>query len=143
MMQSDCRRSNKFQLTIGEEDEPQSVSDEYTNYTQNLISEQELQIKLKEVDDETPLIIEDASYPVTPPVEEITPAPTSAPTDDKNKIAGPIVGGVFGAILLCAIVGYFATKGCPFELPSFLNRGGGRVEAARPARVHGGRAVVL
>ena len=124
----------KFELTLDGEN-AQDVSDFYTKYTQTGISEGRLNVILKEVDPRTILKIVNSSYPVTPQNEEITKAPTTAPTDDeekqKRKLAGPIVGGVFVAIVLFAAVGYIAIKGLPFDLPfdlpSFPHRGGARV----------------
>ena len=124
----------KFQLTLDGED-GKEVSDSYTAYTQDGISKGELQIILEEVDERTILKIIDASYPVAPQVDESTKAPTSAPTEQKekerNNRAGPIVGGLFCVILLIAIIAYVYFKGLPFELPfelpSFPNRGGVRV----------------
>jgi len=120
----------KFQLALDEED-AQLFSDLYTNFTQDLISEGKLQVILKEVDERTILKIIDASYPVTPQVEEITKAPAPAPNDDeikeKKKLAGPIVGGIIFVMLLSAIIWYVSTKGLPFELPSLPNRAGARV----------------
>jgi len=123
----------KFQLTL-KGGSSQDVSNFYTNYTQTLISEGALNVILKEVDARTILKIVNSSYPVTPQIEEIeetTKAPTTIPLDDeekeKRKLAGPIVGGVFVAILLFALVYYVFKKGLPFDLPSFPNRGGARV----------------
>jgi len=123
----------KFKLLL-EGQNAQVVSDLYTNYTQAEISAGELEVILKEVDKRTLLKIVDASYP-TRPGEDNSETPTDAPTKDENgqkkNRAGPIVGGIFGAIILFAIIGYISTRGLPFELPfelpSLPIRGGARV----------------
>lgn len=122
----------KFQVTITDEN-PQSVSIEYTEDTQALIAEGKLNDILKEVDPLTMLKVVDASFPVIPDDIEVTVAPTTAPTVpteiisiQKKKLAGPIIGGILGFLLLCAIIAYISIKGCPFQLP-FLRQGRGRV----------------
>mmetsp|Transcript_26188 Transcript_26188/g.71855 ORF Transcript_26188/g.71855 Transcript_26188/m.71855 type:complete len:1481 (-) Transcript_26188:73-4515(-) len=120
----------KFQLTIDAED-PQTVSEVYTTYTQNLISQRFLEIMLNEVDSRNPLKIVNASYPVVP--EPPTPAPTAAKEEGKKNRAGPIIGWLIGVILLCVIIAFVVAKRCPFkvklpfglEIPSFLNFFGG------------------
>ena len=126
-----------FQLTL-EGENAKEISDLYTDFTQKLIQEGELQVILKTVDESTVLKIVNASYPVTPQVEETTKPPTSAPNVDEKKkkrnLAGPIVGSLFAVLILAAIV-YVCIKGLPFELPfeipfelpSFPKRGGARV----------------
>jgi hypothetical protein len=132
----------KFELVLEGED-AQDISASYTEYTQELISEGELQVVLKKEDKRTILKIVDASFPVTPegevPMAPPTSAPTGPPTQPPRKNVGAIVGGLFCAILLLAIIGYIYFKGLPFELPfelplelpfelpSFPNRGGARV----------------
>jgi len=120
----------KFQVTITVED-AQTVSDEYTSLTQDLISEGLLQEILIEVDPRNLLQIADASFPVKntfPPTaapEVVTEAPSIAPVEgggDKKSVAGPVVGGLLGGILFCAAIGYVSAKGLPFSVPSFGGR---------------------
>jgi len=117
----------KFLLSV-EGEKSQDISTLYSNYTQNEISNGKFQFILKEVDPRTILNIVDVSYPVAPPAEAFTNAPTSSPMEKKEKRPVlAIVGGVFCAIFVLAIIGYVATKGLPFDLPNFPNRGGARV----------------
>ncbi|KAL3921946.1 MAG: hypothetical protein SGILL_002477 [Bacillariaceae sp.] len=124
----------KFDVTITDED-PQEVSDEYTTATQVMISNGLLQTTLIEVDPSSLLSIVNASFPVmttlppTPSPNALTQPPSTLPPDDgggnDKSLAGPIVGGLLGAILLCAAIGYVRVKGIP-SMPSFGRDGGGK-----------------
>jgi hypothetical protein len=117
----------KFDVTITDEN-PQEVSDEYTSATQVMISNGLLQTTLTEVDPSSLLLIVNASFPTrttlqptpAPNAEMSEPSATPAPVNEKNgkSLAGPIVGGLFGAILFCAAIGYVSTKGLPFSQSS-------------------------
>ncbi|KAG7366728.1 hypothetical protein IV203_029398 [Nitzschia inconspicua] len=122
----------KFGLTITDED-PQEISDEYTAATQAMISNGLLQTTLTEVDPTSQLSIVNASFPAratlppTPAPDGGTSAPSPSPLPEggggSKSLAGPIVGGLFGGILLCAAIGYVSTKGLPFSVPSFGRSG--------------------
>jgi hypothetical protein len=124
----------KFDVTITDED-AQEVSDEYTAATQVMIANGLLQTTLTDVDPSSLLSIVNASFPVTTTLPP-TPAPdpgtqppsTLLPEEGSGgggSLAGPIVGGLFGAILLCAAIGYVKVKGVP-SMPSFGKGQGGK-----------------
>jgi hypothetical protein len=122
----------KFDVTITDED-PQEISDDYTSATQVMISNGLLQSILTDVDPSNLLSIVNASFPTrttlppTPAPNAATdePSATLAPENERNgkSLAGPIVGGLIGSILLCAAIGYVSTKGLPFS-QSTSNRSG-------------------
>lgn len=120
----------KFRLQIDDED-PNQISTEYSEATQQQISDGVLQDVLIEVDPRNSLRVVDASLPLIstlPPTPSpvATEAPVTAPrpssgrggggsprgrdNDDGGSSAGAIVGGIIGGILLCALIGWGSTK---------------------------------
>lgn len=100
-----------FQLTI-EGENAALVSDQFTDFSQNLIARGDLQIAVESILS-TVLRVVDASYPVTP---GITSPPTAAPVVEKRNVAGAVVGSLFG-ILIVGLIVYVLLKGLPFDLP--------------------------
>jgi hypothetical protein len=115
----------KFLVQLDDDEDPQQISDDYSEATQVLIAEGVLQDVLTAEDPRNGVEVVDASFPLTStlpptaaPLETEAPA---APTggggggggnDDNGggSAAGAIVGGIFGGIALCAVIGWASSK---------------------------------
>jgi hypothetical protein len=133
----------QFQVSITDED-PQTVSDDYTAASQVQIRNGLLQTTLDEVDPRNALDVVNASFPVratvqpTPapvaPTEAPAPAPPSGNGGDGggSSSTGPIIGGVIGGLVVIAICVYIYFRGVPFGMsaPSFKfgGRGGNKTD---------------